>query len=58
MSFIPDPSKQPLEAIFCRKVQKVIHPSIYFNKNPIKQVLFQKYVEIISDTRLNSQEHF
>ena len=36
MSFNPDSSKQAQEVIFSRKYQKISHPSIYFNNNPIE----------------------
>ena len=44
MSFNPDPSKQAQEVIFSRKHQKIIHPSIYFNNNPIESVSSQKHL--------------
>ena len=57
MSFNPDPSKQAQEAIFSCKLQKISHPSIYFNKNPIKQVSSQKHLGMILDAKLNFKEH-
>ena len=36
MSFNPDPSEQAQEFIFSCKLQKISHPSIYFNNNPIE----------------------
>ena len=33
MSFNPDPSKQAQEVIFSHKLQKISHPSVYFNNN-------------------------
>ena len=57
ISFNPDPSKQAQEVIFSRKHQEIIHPSIYFNNNPIESVLSQKYLGMILDTKLNFQEH-
>ena len=57
MSFNPDPSKQAQEVIFSRKLQKISHPSIYFNNNPIEQVSSQKHLGMILDTKLNFQEH-
>ena len=41
MSFNHDPSTRAQEAIFSRKLQKISHPSIYFNNNPIEQVSSQ-----------------
>ena len=57
MSFNPDPSKQALKVIFSRKHQKINHPSIYFNNNPIETVSSQKHLGMILDTKLNFQEH-
>ena len=56
-TFNPDPSKQAQEVIFSRKFQKISHPSLYFNNNPIEQVSFQKHLGMILDTKLNFQEH-
>ena len=57
MIFNPDPSKQAPEVIFSRKQQKISHPSIYFNNNPIDSVSSQKHLGMILDTKLNFQEH-
>ena len=38
MSFNPDPSKQAQEFIFSCKHQKISHPSIYFNNNPVESI--------------------
>ena len=57
MSFNPDPSKQAQEVIFSRKLQKISHPSIYFNNIPIEQVSSQKHLGMILDAKLNFQEH-
>ena len=57
MSFNPEPSKQAQEVIFSRKLQKINHPSIYFNNNPIDQVSSQKHLGMILDAKLNFQEH-
>ena len=55
-SFNPDPSKQALEVIFFRKIQKTCHTSIYFNNKSVKQVPSQKHLGMILDTKLNFQE--
>ena len=57
MSFNPDLSKQAQEVIFTRKVQKVVHPPIFFNNKPVQKVSSQKYLGLISDTSLTSDEH-
>ena len=56
-SFNPDPSKQAHEDIFTLKVQKTCHLSIYFNNESVKQVLSQKHLGMIFDSKLNFQEH-
>ena len=56
MSFNPDPSKQAQEVTSSRKLQKISHPSIYFNNNPIEQVSSQKHLGMILDAKLNFQE--
>ena len=48
---------QGQEVIFSRKLQKISHPSIYFNNYPIKQVPSKKHLGMILDTALNFQEH-
>ena len=57
MSFKPDPSKQAHEVIVSSKHQKVSHPTIYSNNNPIESVSSQKHLGMILDTKLNFQEH-
>ena len=57
MIFNPDPRMQGQEVIFSRKLQKISHPSIYFNNYPIKQVPSKKHLGMILDTALNFQEH-
>ena len=57
MSFNPDPSKQAQQVIFSCKLQKISHPSIYFNNNSIEQVSSQKYLGMILHAKLNFQEY-
>ena len=57
MSFNPDLSKQAQEVIFSLKLQKMNHPSIYFNNNPIDQVSSHKHLGMILDAKLNFQKH-
>ena len=52
MSFNPGPSNQAQEIIFFHKLQKLSHSSIYFNKNPVKQVSSQKHLGIILDLKI------
>ena len=56
MSFKPDPSKQAQEVILSRKLQKANHNQVYFNHNSVKQIAFQKYLEMYLDTKLNFQK--
>ena len=44
ISFDPDSTKQAQEVIYSHK--KAIHPSMYFNNNPIKQVSSRKHLEM------------
>ena len=36
MAFNPDPSKQATEVIFSHKINKVNHPTLYFNASPVR----------------------
>ena len=36
MTFNPDPNKQAQEVIFSRKINKIDHPSLYFDQNLVK----------------------
>ena len=56
LSFNPNTNKKAQEVIFSHKLQKINFPCIYFNKNPIKQISFQKHLGMILDTKLNFQE--
>ena len=38
MSFNPDPSKQPQEVIFSRKINKVYHAPLLFNNPTVQQI--------------------
>ena len=40
MRFSPDPNKQVQEVIFCRKINKIDHPPLYFNQNLAKSSRF------------------
>ena len=57
MSFNPDFSKQAQEVIFTRKVEKVAHPPIFFNKNSLQEVSSQKQSGLMLDTSLTFDEH-
>ena len=53
MKFNPDPNKQAQEVIFSRKVNKIDHPSLYFNQNLVKSSSIHKHLWIVLDTRLD-----
>ena len=43
--------------IFSRKINKPIHPQLFFNENIINSIPHQKHLGIILDQKLNFQEH-
>ena len=49
MSFNPDPSKQAIEVIFCRKIKNLLHPSLVFNNNNVLQTSSQKHLGVTLD---------
>ena len=53
MSFNPDLSKQAQEVIFSRKVFRVDHPVVTFNKSPVAHTPCQKHLGLYLDERLN-----
>ena len=55
MTFNTDRSKQTQEIIFSRKLKKVRHPPLLFNKNNVSQVNSQKY--LVFDVKLTFEEH-
>ena len=57
MRFNPDPKKQAQEVIFSRKINKIDHPSLYFNQNSVKSSSTQKHLGMILDTELNFSLH-
>ena len=57
MSFNPDPTKQAVEVIFSRKVNKDSHPTLTFNNSIVYQAMSQKHLGTLLDNRLSFQEH-
>ena len=57
MVFNPDPSKQATEAIFSHKINKVNHPTEYFNASPVTTAPFQKHLGLFLDKKLNFGHH-
>ena len=56
MSFNPDLNKQAQEVIFSKKLKKVCHPPLRFNKN-VSQASSQKHLGLTLDNRLTFDEH-
>ena len=57
MVFNPDPSKQATEVIFSHKINKVNHPTLYFNASPVSTAPFQKHLGLFLDKKLNFGHH-
>ena len=57
MRFNPDPTKQAVEVIFSRKVNKDSHPTLTFNNSIVYQAMSQKHLGTLLDNRLSFQEH-
>ena len=51
MNFNPDPNNQAQEVIFSRKIKKTEHPSLNFNNSSVKQVQFQKHLNVYLDDK-------
>ena len=50
-------TKQAQEVIFSRKSKKLLHPSLLFNKIPLKNSTSQKHLRLTLDVKLNFVEH-
>ena len=57
MSFNPDPSQQPEEVIFSRKINKLYHPPLLFNNSTVQQISSQKHLGIHLDEELTFKHH-
>ena len=57
MRFNPDPNKQAQDVIFCRKINKIDHPPLYFNQNLVKSSSTHKHLGMVLDTRLDFNLH-
>ena len=57
MRFNPDPKKQAQEVIFSRKINKIDHPLLYFNKNLVRSSSAQKHLGMVLDTKLDFSLH-
>ena len=49
MNFNTDPSKQAQEVLFSRKLQKVLHPNLFFNNSDVSQTNSQKHLGVVLD---------
>ena len=57
MTFNPNLIKLSQEVIIFRKLKTALHPSLNFNNNFVKQVLFQTHVDFHLDGKLDFREH-
>ena len=57
MTFNSDRNKQAQKIIFSRKIKKTSHPPLNFNNNSVKQVQFQKHLDVYLYDKLNFREH-
>ena len=57
MSFNHDSSKKALEIAFYRRNKRPNHPVLIFNHIQENQTLYQKYLGMILDDKLNLAEH-
>ena len=57
MIFNTDLTKQAQEVIFSRKINKPVHPYLTFNNSQVSQTESQKNLGLISDGKLNFNEH-
>ena len=57
MSFNPEPTKQAVKVNFSKKRCPVNHPPILFSDVPVKNVLEQKHLGIILDSKLSFSSH-
>ena len=52
MNFNPAATKQAQEVIFSLKTKKVPHPSLVFNNAKVTQLIYQRHLGIILDSKL------
>ena len=53
MRLNPDPKKQAKEVIFRRKINRIDHPTLYFNENLVKSLSTHKHLGMVLDTKLD-----
>ena len=57
MSFNPDVSRQSQEVIFCKKNQKLFHPTFLFNNILVQSSTVQEHLGVYLDEKLNFNTH-
>ena len=57
MTFSPYFNKQAQEVIFSHKIKNTSQPLLNFNNKSVKQVQFQKYLDVYLGNKLNFREH-
>ena len=57
MLFNPDPVKKAIEVCFSHKRDKVVYPPLQFNNNDVQSANSQKHLRLVSDSKLDFNEH-
>ena len=57
MCFNPDPTKQAEEILFSQKLEKPVHPPIYFNDIEVKRVSDHRHLGLTLGTKLSFAKH-
>ena len=53
IKFNPEPKKQAQGVVFRRNINKIDHPSLYFNQNLVKLLSTHKHLGMVLDTKLD-----
>ena len=53
IKFNPEPKKQAQGVVFRRNINKIDHPSLYFNQNLVKLPSTHKHLGMVLDTKLD-----
>ena len=57
LEFNPDRTKQATELLFSHKIKAPIHPTLYFNGDPVTKVDKHKHLGLILDSKLSFKSH-
>ena len=57
MIFNPDTVKQAIELCFSQKRDKIVYPPLEFNNNHVPSANSQKHLGLLSDSKLDFNEH-